>query len=319
MSDAAEISVIVETHTFNEGGARERLRAVLQAVSRLGGGGLAVEVLLADVCRAPELAAGFPKVRRVDAAGLGYDGAKLKAAAEARGRYVLFLDGDCLPAPGWLERHLAALRSGQASAVGGFTRYQGGFLAAVMSAMDFGFLLPRRARSLKCYACNNCGFLRETLERVPIPSGYVRCRCFYHAQRLARLGTPMLLVPEAAVLHEMQPIVRERSRQGYDLIAACWTDPELEQARWLRWGLLCVPVFYAAALLTDAWRLWIGRADLSLRPWQLLLALPTAAGLRLIDAAGMVRAIRRGPEPGGWGGWLLTQRYTPQPCSPTSS
>lgn len=57
----------------------------------------------------------------VDAVGLGYDDAKMMAAREARGGYLLYLDGDCLPQPGWKEAFLGKLRAG-ATAVGGYTR-----------------------------------------------------------------------------------------------------------------------------------------------------------------------------------------------------
>ncbi len=153
--------------------------------------------------------------------GLDYDGAKQKAAASARGVYVLFLDGDCLPAPGWLDHHLSPLRRGEAQATGGFTRYDGGYMAAVATVLDFGFLLPRGRRVLGCYASNNCGFKRDLLADVPIPAGPMRCRCFAHAQTLLRHGTPVTMVPEAAVRHEVQPFFRERYRQGYDAVAAC--------------------------------------------------------------------------------------------------
>src|SRR5205085_10677105 len=110
----------------------------------------------------------LPRVRRVEAAGLGYDEAKLRAAEQARGTYVLYLDGDCIPSEGWLGQHLAALRSGHA-ATGGFTRYDGGFLGTIGSVLDFGFLLPVKPRVLDCYAFNNSGFRRDVMLDAPPP------------------------------------------------------------------------------------------------------------------------------------------------------
>src|SRR5207237_50975 len=121
----------------------------------------------------------FPDVRIIPALGLGYDGAKRKAAAEASGRFVLFLVGDCIPQPGWHHHLLEVLRSGRAVACGGFTRYEGGLLASIASVMDFGFLYPRVSRSLECYAFNNCGFTRESLSQVPIQQLAIRCSCYF--------------------------------------------------------------------------------------------------------------------------------------------
>jgi glycosyltransferase involved in cell wall biosynthesis len=308
METEVEFSIIVETYNFEEGSDWERLRATLRAATAILPTDGTGEMIVADACGVPQLqemlASQFPHARRCAAVGIGYDGAKAAAARVASGRYLLFLDGDCIPQPEWHHRLLAPLRSGDAVACGGFTRYEGGFLAAVFSVMDFGFLYPRVARALGCYTSNNCAFLRATLvDEVPYPSGCLRCRCFFHAQQLLRRGTPMMLVPEAGTLHEMQPILRERSRRGYDVIAACWTDPQLPQARWLRFGLFSLPLFYLQHVWYDWTRVWAGRADLKLSPWQVAGAFLLFPPLRLIDAAGMLRAFVCGTVEGGWGGW----------------
>ena len=313
METEVEFSIIVETHTFEEGGDWERLRAALRAATAILPADGTGELIVADACGVPQLqemlASQFPHARRAAAVRLDYDGTKAAAARMASGRYLLFLDGDCIPQPEWHQRLLEPLRSGDAVACGGFTRYEGGFLAAVLSVMDFGFFYPRVARALTCYASNNCAFLRATLvDEVPYPSGCLRCRCFFHAQQLLRRGTPMMLVPEARVLHEMQPILRERSRQGYDVIAACRTDPQLPQARWLRFGLFSLPLFYLQHVWYDWTRVWAGRADLELSPWQVAGAFLLFPLLRLIDAAGMLRAFVCGTAEGGWGGWGLRSR-----------
>lgn len=69
--------------------------------------------------------------------------AKNFTAKRAKGCYIVYLDCDCIPAPGWLEEITGPLRDGSAVAVGGFARYPGGWFAALCSLMDFGFLLPR--------------------------------------------------------------------------------------------------------------------------------------------------------------------------------
>ncbi|MFY9578051.1 MAG: hypothetical protein WAQ33_01890 [Gaiellaceae bacterium] len=289
-----ETALIVESYNHAQGSALDRLRLALVAASRIAAACAGVEVLIADSSGDPELPAllgrEFPEMRRVDATGLDYDEAKMKAAREARATYVVYLDGDCIPESGWLDAHLGALKGG-AAATGGFTRYDRGFLGTVFSVLDFGFLLPAGERVLGCYAFNNTGFRRDVLLEVPLPDGPMRCRCFAHAQKLLRRGTPVRMVPSARVRHERQPFMRERLRQGYDVVAACWVDPDLRECRWLRLGLLAGPLFYARSVVFDWRRLVQGRRDLELGAAQVALALPLFPFLRLADLVGTMRAL----------------------------
>lgn len=309
MSDI-EFSILVETFTWLEGGDTERFFTSLGAavaIAEKDGG----EVLLIDVCGftglLQDVSRRYPQVRRVDAVGMGYDHAKMKAARESRGRYVLYLDGDCLPLPGWHDALLTKLRAG-AAAVGGLTRYDGGYRAKLESIMDFGFLHPARERVLECYAFNNSGFTRDLLLATPAGSPYLRCACYPHAQELKRKGQPVIMVPEARVLHEQQPLIRERTRQGFDKVAAAWADPNVREAGWLRGRALVVVLFYLMDLLLDWRRLAVARRALELS-WPAWISMfPLFPFFRLLDLWGMLRALVGGPVEGGWGGSLATER-----------
>jgi hypothetical protein len=299
-----EVSVIVESFTHGEGSGLDRVELALRAATEMVEANGNAEVLVADssgdAALAQLLERKFPAARRVNAVGLGYDEAKLMSAQEARGRYVVYLDGDCIPDSGWLDHHLDALRAG-APASGGFTRYDGEFLGAVESVLDFGFLLPVEPRALGCYASNNVGFRRELLLENPYPDGPMRCRCYAHAQLLQRRGIPVQMVPAARVRHERQPLFRERYRQGYDAIAACWTDPTLPESRLLRRGVLAAPAFYRRAVAYDWRRIRAGGDDLGLAGWRALAAAGLVPALRLVDLAGMVRALAPGGRQSGIG------------------
>ena len=298
-----EVSVIVESYTHGEGAGLGRvtqaLRAATAMVDEHGAGEVVVADSTADPALAELLAREFPDVRRVDAVGLGYDEAKVLAAEQASGTYVLYLDGDCIPSEGWLEHHLAALRSGR-GATGGFTRYDGGFLGAIGSVLDFGFLLPVEPRVLDCYAFNNSGFRREVMLDAPPPTGPMRCRCYAHAQLLRRRGFPVCMVPEARVRHERQPFFRERYRQGFDMVAARWVDPRLPGAGLLKLGPLAAPIFYGH-VVRDWQRLVKSRRDLELTWWQIGPAFVLDALSRLVDLAGIVRALGPGGRESGVG------------------
>jgi glycosyltransferase involved in cell wall biosynthesis len=291
---APEVSVVVESYNHAEGSELERfarsLESATELVARNGDG----EVLVADSSGDGELLEllerRFPDVRRIPTERLGYDRAKMQAATESRGQFVAFLDGDCIPDPEWLDRHLAALRNG-AHASSGLTRYDGGFLAAVESVLDFGFLLPETPRALPCYASNNTAFRREVLLDTPAPDGPMRCNCYAHAQLLLARGTPVRMTPGARVTHERQAFFPERFRRGFDVVAACWVNPGLPETRLLRLGVLATPFFYFREVANDLNRLRTGHREVGIRTWQLPLAVALLPLLRLADLPGIVRAL----------------------------
>ncbi|MEP7334974.1 MAG: glycosyltransferase family A protein [Actinomycetota bacterium] len=300
-----DVTVILESYNHVEGpSGLDRLRIALEAATRMleehGNGALLVTDAADDGEVSELLEREFPKARIVAAAGLDYDGAKLEAARQAESDVVLFLDGDCIPEPGWLCAHLAAFEAGH-HATAGFTRYDGGWRGAVESVLDFGFMLPPRDRVAGCYGSNNAGFRRETLLEVPPPAGAMRCRCYAHAQELMRRGKPVWMVPGAKTRHERQPLVEERYRQGFDAVAACWVDPALREARLLKLGVFAAPLFYARAVLLDWRRILVAHRDLGLATWQAVASLPLFPLLRLIDLAGMLRALAPGGRTSGVG------------------
>ena len=294
----AGTSLVVETYNYREGTSLESLRNALRVATSLPAPADGMEVLLADVTQEPKIAAvledEFPSVRRIDGAGLGYDEAKALAAREARGRYIVYLDCDCIPEPGWFEKLLAPLVEGRAVASGGFAYYPGGFFTSLYSMMDFGFLIPHRERHLGCYASNNSAFVRQVLLDIPEPAGPMRCRCYAHAQELARRGKPVLLAAGARVRHEPPPFLRERLRQGYDMVAACWVDPRLPEARLLSYRVAAAPLFYLKRVRLD-WRTLRKHADeLGFGVAGRAIAYPMVALLRLIDFIGMLAALAMG-------------------------
>jgi len=295
-----EVSIIVEGYTCAEIGDVQRFRRSLaSAVGMQQQAGNAREVIVIDTSGSPELGAvvaEFPEVRTVKAIGLKYDDAKFVAAQQARGEYLLYLDGDCLPNAAWLDAHLGALKNG-ADATGGFTRYDGGFLAALESILDFGFLIPLKRRTLACYASNNAGFRRSILLTHRYPNGELRCNCYAHAQELQRLGRPVVLIPEARVLHRVQPFFIERFRQGFDMVAACRVNPSLRERPWLALGFFAAPLFYAESVLLDYRRMFAGHRDLGVPLWALPFTLVLFPLFRLVDLAGMVKALASRPRP----------------------
>jgi glycosyltransferase involved in cell wall biosynthesis len=293
------VSIIVESYNHAEGSSLDRLAMSLRAALRTGAEHGA-EVLLADSSGDPELPAilvdDLAAVRCVDATGHPYDEAKAVAASQARGDYILFLDGDVIPDhDDWATAHVSVLRNG-AVATTGFTHYEGGYLQELCTVMDFGFLLPVEDRDARCYASNNAGFQAGLLRECPIPEGPLRCNCYLHADILRSRGTPARIVPAATVAHEKQPFWDERVRRGFDQVGACWTNKSLPESRLLKLGPLAAPLFYARDVLFDWRRILRSRRDVGWGPLKAAAALVVMPFLRLPDLVGIVRALITPPR-----------------------
>jgi hypothetical protein len=293
--------VIVESFNETEHSSVERLAGTLEAAQRAAEEHGGARVVLADGGGNPSVAAllaeRFPGIERRPAEVYDYDHAKRSAAAALDADIVVYLDGDCRPADGWLPALVEPITSGKAVASAGFTTYEGGWLSPVLSVMDFGFLLPREERPLGCYSSNNAAFAAPALAETPAPDGDMRCRCFAHAQLFERKGTPILMAPAARVRHEEVPLVKERLRRGWDLVAAARIDPELPEARWLPLGVRAAPLFWLDNVRWDSRRVLKSGGDMGLGPLGRLVAIPLMAAIRLIDLVGIVAALRGKPVP----------------------
>jgi hypothetical protein len=228
------------------------------------------------------------------------------ALCHARSDLLIFLDADCVPQKGWLRAMLEGLQEHPVCA--GYTIYEGGFFEAVATIMDFGYQYPRLERSLKCYSSNNIAFRREALVACPMSESPMRCNCYAHALQLQANGTPAVLIPRAVIAHEPQPLVRERTRRGFDMILGAWFEKAAPEACLVDLHLFGIPIFYALHLYLDYRRAISARKDLHLAYPQLFLALVLFPFLRLIDVVGMLVAFGRGRDKNwSWDGFALQQ------------
>lgn len=309
-----EFTIVVESYNLIEGQGPSRWLGSLNAARDAAKG--RGEVVVADVYGTGDfkemLARDFPDVRRVEALGLKYDEAKVRAALASESEMVIFLDGDCIPQPGWHEHLLAELRTGTAAAAG-YTRYDAGFYGTLMTVMDFGFFFPLERQVVLCYAFNNVAFRRQTLLDSPIPDGSMRCHCYFHACQLERRGTPVMLIPAARAVHETPAFLRERTRRGFDLVVAAREDAALREHRWLKAGVLSAPLFYLQAVVLDWRRTLASWRELDIAWWQLPIALAAYPVMRLVDLAGILRAFVVAPSHEGWGGTAFGSREVKSP------
>lgn len=104
-----DVSIVIPT--------RRRPEALRRCLARLAEWREMAEVVVVDddpEGAAAKVCAGFPRVRRIHAGGLGAAAARNRGAEAVATPWIAFLDDDCLPRHGWLE----GLRSGCGSDTG---------------------------------------------------------------------------------------------------------------------------------------------------------------------------------------------------------
>ncbi len=300
-----DVTIVTEAFNLAEGQGFDELGAAVNTVLRLIGDHPDREGVVLTPSADPRVdalvAGGHPRLRLLRADGLGYDELKCLAADEARGRYVAYLDGDCVPAhDDWLDCLLRPLRDGETDVSTGLTVYAGSSAtAAACSVLDFGFLLDGGATgTIGCYASNNVAFPTELRRRVrPMHDG-MRCHCYQHAQLLRRQGYRVRCVPAAFALHQLPNLRRERHRRGYDLVAACWSNPALPETAWMEPGEATVARLIRDNLRLDRRRLARLAKQLGWRRAFTRRVRRLLPRLRRLDAIGIRRALRDG-EAGG--------------------
>ena len=229
MSTEPEVSLVTECFNLGEGQSIDSLAAAIAALIDIAEP-IDAEVLVMDASSDPRVVALVPddaRVRRIAAPGLGYDELKNLGAERAQGAYVAYLDGDCRPLNAdWLDRLLAPIRAGQADATGGLTRYDDPSAAGIAATvMDFGYAWDDPQGRMGCYSSNNVAFSRSVRCEVPVAASDLRCNCYAHTQELWRRGKRVQFVPQAVLLHEPPDVASERYRRGWDVVAACWSNP----------------------------------------------------------------------------------------------
>jgi hypothetical protein len=250
----------------------------------------------------PILAERFPGMHCLHVPGKTYDGQKNPAAIAGQGEFSVYLDGDCVPcSDDWLQRLLSPLLELGVHAVGGLTLYEGNDLTSkAMSILDFGFLfVPAADGTLGCDASDNIAFRRASYLEVMAPDvGLLRCYCSKQAQLLARAATPVHARHSAFIGHELPDVRKERTRRGYDYVAALWADPVLESAGKLSCNQAVAQELLQSHLCLSLTRLKAAPPELGVRPCDRPELAAEMQRLMTLDLQGVFEALEAGAANG---------------------
>jgi glycosyltransferase involved in cell wall biosynthesis len=301
------VSVIIPAR--NEGSTIAHL---IGTVLRQAPPGWAVEVVLVDDGSADDTvaaarAAGARVVELRSRPGGGNPAAaRNRGALAAGGDPLVFLDADCLPAPGWLERLLAGHEAG-ATVVGGSLDLPDGLVP--MARCDYycgwyhvhsrrpggevpnhppGNLSVRRA----AFAATR-GFTEQQ------PVAYAHEELAWQAE-VRRAGGRIVFDPRAIVYHYNRPGFRNLLRRNYRWGYSAIESKAPTGAARLAWVYRYPALLVAASLpLAAASTAYIGWCWLSAGQLEPVLMLPTVLAARLAYSAGLVaggvRWMRFGP------------------------
>jgi hypothetical protein len=295
--------VVVSDYGGRTEGDWEYLRATLGALARQASTD-AVEIVLVDSTPPGHhmpvgLTNLLPGLRVI--AGTGETTTELLNAAvrSTSADLVSLLDGDCAPAPGWLEAAVGAMRTHpDAAAVSGRTVYPDESLSfRILGALSRSFLDPGKAGRTQFISNNNAVFRREVLLAHPL--GALRrplaARLQTEAIRLA--GGALYFEPGMRVTHRFEgwPMERRiRRHVGYRAIRVRQLEPRTPHAWMLRLGVLTIPAVLAARVI-ESWTNCVraGR-HYGVRWFELPAAFAIAVGVHLLEVGGMREALAEG-------------------------
>ena len=304
------VSVVIETVTSRfdaTGGAlADELGKTLDAVKRQSWPAARMETIVVlddqfDAEVAAEVARRHPWVRFASARATNYFAAKNAGAAAANGELVALVDGDCAPAPDWLERLVAALTP-EVAAVAGGTRYEGeSLLARTFTVPDFAHILDEGKRGVSGFNLNNLLFRREVFVSHPLEERIARnggCYLLFHQLRAE--GIRVAYEPRAMVTHGLDihgfGFARKHFDRGRDTVTVYRLDtrPVLRSTPlFRRAGALALFPLYARRIVLDWLRMTRYRAQIPIRALALPYYFAVIAMTRLIELAGALAAMTR--------------------------
>jgi len=292
------VSIVVETVTLTEHGGSP-LSLDLAAIERQTYPRELIEtiVVVSHDADAEELRRRHPSIRLVTAAD-NYFAAKNAGAAVAGGELVALLDGDCEPAPDWVEMLVARFEQ-DVDVVAGCTRYAGESMTArTFSVPDFAYILSEDDDAASGFNINNLAFRREVLLAHPFDERIRRNGgCYFLFHQLRAAGARVLYEPRATVAHGLDihglGFVRKHFDRGYDGVTVYRLDDGavlLGTRVFRRLGAPALVAIFGRRIVIDWLRMLRHRRQIGITPLALPYYAAVALTTRLIELAGGLKA-----------------------------
>jgi|GEM_PF-778654 len=184
---------------------------------------------------------------------------KNAGAEAARSGFVVILDADCRPGPGWwtaLRDHRQA--HPEAAVISGRTFYEGGsLLGRIFAVIDRTYVDSGAAGPTQAISNNNAGFTREVLLEHPFSNEVGPFGSEPHSARVKASEAPMRFEPGMVAYHAFTGwgMVREERRHiGFSLTRYRQLHPDAVNAWMVRYPLLWMAYLVTASTASDVLR-----------------------------------------------------------------
>lgn len=168
------------------------------------------------------------KISLLEEPAPGSYAARNRGLAAARGRWIAFTDGDCVPEPGWLEAALAAAKADpEVGVVAGrirlFLEADAGSRACADHEQLFAF---DQASNVSRQASVTANWLSPRAALGAAGGFDARIRSggdFQLARKISALGRPVVFAPDAVVGHPVRANFNELRRKCRRVVGGHWT------------------------------------------------------------------------------------------------
>jgi len=210
--------------------------------------------------------------------GLTYYRLKNEGARRAKTPFIVMVDSDAAPQPGWLQGLLRPFSDPDIQGVAGFTALGHKDVLSRMMALCWIFDLPserEHTTKRRTVHANNCAFRTDFFRANPWPEvkGSYKKACGFWARDMDRRGIKWVRTAEAMTIHAPQPGHRF-------LIWRAWIagkDRDYHGAfeksfdRWTR--VKFAFKFWRKKMARSTYRIVAKGKEVDLKPWQVPLAL----------------------------------------------
>ena len=294
---------IVTVADYKAGAAEawDALRLTLEGLARQDYAG-AVEFLLVEAAAAsaaipPDVLGILPGLKVVRAEGRTSYDFKNAGARAASSDFVVLLDADCAPHPGWLRAVMEhRRRHPEAAAISGRTLYKGeGLLPRVLALIDRSYVDCGRPGPTKAISNNNAGFAREVLLEFPLQNEVGPFGSRPHADQIMAAGGELRFEPGMIAYHGFGGwSMEEHDRQniGFSMTRYRQLNPSARHAWMFRLGYGSIPLILGMSTI-GSWRRCIKLGSgYGIRWFEVPIACALAVRAHAMEIPGILLAMR---------------------------
>lgn len=296
---AASIVVVID-HKAGGAEAWEDLRRTLEGLAQQDFRE-AVEFLLVEARDGGAVPEGLrdvlPGLRIVRTAGTTSYDLKNAGAETAAADFVVLIDADCRPHPGWWRSLIEhRQRHPGAAAISGKTLYRAkGLLPRIFALIDRSYVDPGGAGRTGAISNNNAAFRREVLLRFPLQNELGPFGSKAHAEAIMAAGGELRFEPGMVVEHSYggwTMLQHDRRHIGFAMTRYRQLNNNSRHAWMFGLGLLGLPLVVAMSI-AGTWKKCLKCASSYGVQWfEVPVALAVAVPTHVMEIPGILLALR---------------------------